>query len=425
MSQIFKQTLRHMRQQPLLATLSVVGTALAICLIMIVMMTREVQLADYANEPNRSRTLYVKAYKLSNTQYTTYSQGLDAGMVSGVFARLKQPEAVALFTPWAMYLEAQLPGGDLYNLQTLAVNADYFKVYSLHFLEGRAFTQEECASNTPIALLSRKAARSIFGQDTGLRGRTFLLANREYRVAGVVDNVSTLLTVAHSDIWVPANWTNDNPHPLAASNLQPAYCSVALLLKDAGDAGRVRSEMAQVLRAYNQSIAPDTLSFGAQPDVHEAFVNRMWAATDPDLGSTHLELAIVFAILLIVPAINIASMTQSRLRQRREEIGVRRAFGARRASILWQTLAESFVQAILASALGLVLCFVLCWIAPNFIFQQGALTGELSEITLDARAFFSWTIYAWAAVFCVLLNVMSSLVPAWRACRTDIVRSLK
>ncbi len=51
MNNILKQTIAGMRQQPLITALTVIGTALAICLIMIVMMTREVQIADYGAEP--------------------------------------------------------------------------------------------------------------------------------------------------------------------------------------------------------------------------------------------------------------------------------------------------------------------------------------------------------------------------------------
>ena len=48
---------------------------------------------------------------------------------------------------------------------------------------------------------------------------------------------------------------------------------------------------------------------------------------EPDLKAARRERVIIFIILLLVPAINLSSMTQSRLRQRVAEIGVRRAFG--------------------------------------------------------------------------------------------------
>ena len=41
-----------------------------------------------------------------------------------------------------------------------------------------------------------------------------------------------------------------------------------------------------------------------------------------------LRYALVITILLLVPAINLSSMTLSRMRKRMSEIGVRKAFGA-------------------------------------------------------------------------------------------------
>lgn len=133
----------------------------------------------------------------------------------------------------------------------------------------------------------------------------------------------------------------------------------------------------------------------------------------------------LFFFMLVVPAINIASMTQSRLRQRRKEIGVRRAFGAKRSQILWQVFAESLVQSAMASVVGLLLCFALCCFATDFIFQNGDDMGNVSKMNFDFRILFSPAIYAWTVFFCLVLNLLSSIVPAWRACRADIVESLK
>ena len=52
------------------------------------------------------------------------------------------------------------------------------------------------------------------------------------------------------------------------------------------------------------------------------------------LKAARRERVIIFIILLLVPAINLSSMTQSRLRQRVAEIGVRRAFGSTRIEMV-------------------------------------------------------------------------------------------
>jgi putative ABC transport system permease protein len=68
----------------------------------------------------------------------------------------------------------------------------------------------------------------------------------------------------------------------------------------------------------------------------------MAANIEPDVDQARRQRLIIFIILLIVPAINLSSMTQSRLRQRVAEIGVRRAFGSTRLELMG--LAGVFVQ---------------------------------------------------------------------------------
>ena len=53
--QYFKQALAQLRQQPLLTTISVLGTALTICLIMVVVMQQQIKTTPFAPESNRNQ----------------------------------------------------------------------------------------------------------------------------------------------------------------------------------------------------------------------------------------------------------------------------------------------------------------------------------------------------------------------------------
>lgn len=421
-----KQTIANMRRQPLITALTIAGTALAICLIMIVMMTREVQLVDYGCEPYRSRTLYAeKSHIIQPNNCHAYS-GLNLKHHNGIFLRLKTPETVTLFSPYTNLQEVEALGRENVSIRIRAIDANYCKVFPLRFVKGQPFTEEECESNMPIALLTRSAARKIFGGGADPVGRTMLVSNHEYRVTGIVEDVSPMLRSAYSEMWVPVGHNENVPHPLS-SMLYPQFnLCAAVLAKSPDDFPAIKREVKRNLAAFNKTIAPDTLEIGTQPDTQEVFIKREMADEDPDLKAIHLRYLLIFAILLIVPAINIASMTQSRLRQREEEIGVRRAFGARRSTILLQTMKESLLQTLAAGQLGLLLCFVLCFAAGNYIFStDDYIFGAGVDNTLDMGILFSPEIYVWALLFCLVLNVLSSTIPAWRASRKDIVEVLK
>ena len=52
----FQQALYHLRENPIITWVSVLGTALAICMIMVLVITFQVRLIDCEPEVNRSRS---------------------------------------------------------------------------------------------------------------------------------------------------------------------------------------------------------------------------------------------------------------------------------------------------------------------------------------------------------------------------------
>ena len=83
----------------------------------------------------------------------------------------------------------------------------------------------------------------------------------------------------------------------------------------------------QLRRKYNDSLRDSEVFYRGQPDEQFANLYRKWSET-PDTKAIILRYMLVIAILLLVPAINLSSMTLSRMRRRMAEIGVRKAFGA-------------------------------------------------------------------------------------------------
>ena len=116
-------------------------------------------------------------------------------------------------------------------------------------------------------------------------------------------------------------------------------------------------------------------------------------------------------------------MTQSRLRQRISEIGVRRAFGCTRMEILGQILGENLVITLLAGILGLLMSFLFAYWGNELIFaQQYSMT--LNPPTVDASILIHASTFGWALLFCFILNLLSTGIPAWRASRMNIVEAI-
>ena len=119
----------------------------------------------------------------------------------------------------------------------------------------------------------------------------------------------------------------------------------------------------------------------------------------------HITQALIFLILLIVPAINLSSMTHSRLRQRISEIGIRQAFGCTRWSIVNQILTENLIVTLYAGLLGLALgvatayCFNAALFTPPFSSYSNA---PLVNIGIPLHL----STFGYALLFCFVLNLL-------------------
>lgn len=127
---------------------------------------------------------------------------------------------------------------------------------------------------------------------------------------------------------------------------------------------------------------------------------------------------------LIIPAINLSSMTQSRLRQRVAETGVRRSFGSTRGNIMWQVLAENLVLTCIAGLVGLLFCVLFALAFGSTLFSASTLMLLNEAPTVDVMMLMHTSTFGYALLFCLILNLLSAGIPAWKASRVSITDAL-
>ena len=134
------QSLYHLRENPVITWVSLLGTALSICMIMVVVITLRARTADCAPEVNRSRTLYVP-------NMTARPKGAtDGGMNSRMsvqtgrecFKALTTPEAVTLYAD-VEKVRVSLPAGQKLTADMRQVDTDFWRVFQFRFLDGKPF----------------------------------------------------------------------------------------------------------------------------------------------------------------------------------------------------------------------------------------------------------------------------------------------
>lgn len=422
--QYFTQAWSQLRQQPLISAVSIAGTALAIFLIMLVVMMQQVKVAPFAPESNRDRFLHVKWMSIANKAWGdgTSNGPMSARTISECFKWLKTPEKVTAYTAFPVSIPVSLPGQPAIGIDLKQTDDIFWQVFDFAFINGKPFDEAIFKAGQPVAVITESVARNLFGS-TAVEGKEFLLSHAPYKVIGVVKDVSTLADCAYGQVWVPYTSTGMDKDTWNEDYMGMMSCTMLAHSQD--DFLAIRKEADRRRMEYNTLIGKNgwELVYRNRPYDQEKNALAFAANIEPDVDAARRQRLVIFVILLIVPAINLSSMTQSRLRQRVSEIGVRRAFGSTRLELMGQIVAENFAVTLIAGVLGLLLSVVFAYVGNSILFAQ-EFSQTLSPPEVDASILLHASTFGWAFLFCFVLNLLSSGFPAWKASRIGIVNAL-
>ena len=424
-----KQAMQMLRQNKFFSIIYITGTGLAITMVMILAILYYFRTGNIAPEINRDRMLVIQHGKILNK---TEGQGngssrLSYPTIKECFYSMQTPEAVTAILPIGEQTEfIQTPGSDeVYNGLVMGTDVAFWKIFQFRFLAGKPYTEEEFTSGIRKAVVSESLARRLFNTSDAT-GKTFLLNFEEYQVSGVVEDVPSIAQFCYAEMWIP--FTN-RPSQIQGSkwcDFILGHMQLYILAKKPGDFDAIHREAEENCRRYSANIPQYNFVLNEQPDT----VLRAWLRTDsfasPEFMKVFIQIFSVVLLLLLVPSINLTGMTASRMKKRMEELGIRKAFGAQNRTLLLQILYENLLLTLLGGLIGLLISYGLIfmlkgWLLGNYDWDGSSLTAS---IDLSPGMLINPAIFGYTLIFCLILNLMSALVPAWRALRRPIVDAL-
>ena len=201
--QYFKQSLVLLQQNKLLSVIAIIGTALAIAMIMCIVLIYQARTANYEPEINRDRTLSIEmtiAQKIDDKGWNMGNQ-LSLRTIKECFYPMTTAEAVSA-VHYSMTSLAATPDGTREVKCAVSYTDDNFwRVFGFRFLHGKPYGQEFVSGEKKL-VVTRSLARRLFGIDNAV-GRIISLGFVDYTVCGVVADVSVLAEAAYAEAWAP------------------------------------------------------------------------------------------------------------------------------------------------------------------------------------------------------------------------------
>ena len=415
----FRQALHMMKEERLFSGIYIAGTALAIAFTMVIAVVYYAKVADIEPEVNRSRTVYVDGYR-TRKDYGSMSYCIfSRDQMIDWFYHMKSAEVACCV------LRAEKYNNFLFHLKTnggkrmiqvvmRGVDANFFKVYRHHFLYGRPFTMEEGLptdstniENVLIAIISKDISEQVFGKDVDPVGKTIEMNNNEYRIVGVIEPTSSIASQSYGQMFIPASDGADG---------------VTIVMKEGCTLEDVKKELDEKVHRYNMSNEEYTMELQLYPHARAVLSRGPLVSTWKDIL---LSLLPKVFVLLLVPALNLSGLVAARMKRRMPEMGVRKAFGAKKRELLHQVITENLVLTLCGGLVGLVITWLLLYVFRSWAFFAFGMVPQLTpEPLLQGEMLFSPFIFLIALGVCMVVNLMATFIPAWWSLRNPIVESM-
>ena len=316
---------------------------------------------------------------------------------------------------------ASVPGIDMQpKIMYMGCNPAFWQVYDFHFLYGKPFTESDFESGVRTVVLCRSMARQFFGKEDVI-GQTIQLNEVEYRICGVVEDVSGTLEDTYAQVWIPyTSMSSLANESVSEREVTVGKLQANILLRNKKDLPAVQAELDQAVKRYNTTLAEGEVKNAV---VQPATFTIMGVSSSKAYGA----MALFLLLFLLVPALNISGLNASHIQDRMEEIGIRKAFGAPRSTLFGQIFVENLLLMFPGSVAGLLFSYGLVALYKHILLvsnYQMMVIGLGETITLSVGMLMNWQVFLSAIVVCLVLNLLSSLVPVWNAIRSDIVNAL-
>ncbi|NDV67877.1 ABC transporter permease [Dysgonomonas sp. 25] len=411
----FKQAIQMLKQNKFISIISILGTALAIMMIMALIVTDEVKTANAAPEINRDRTLYI-AYQVKRDttpgKNSWQSGQLEYDIMQKYLLTLQTPEYVSYMNEYDPegLSTVNKEGSNNYQLVSLrTVDAAFWKIYSFDFVDGSAFSKEESDAGIHNAVISESTARNIFKDEKAV-GKTIQIGFEDYKVTGVVKDVSSVFKSAAGDVWIPYN---------SLKNKANGY--VVIMAKSKEDLPKIIAEVRDAEKKWGANHHPWFLYLKG-PENQEVHSKSIGGNNEEEFRNgikiENRKMVLIFILLLLIPALNLSGFSLSRIKKRTAEIGIRKAFGAKKYVILIQVLYENMITSLIGGVIGLLFSYIVIFWLREWLLEipDGSSIPVTSLISLS--------IFIVVFIVCLLLNLLSAGISAFRASRMTIVDSL-
>lgn len=421
-----------MKEERLFSGIYIAGTALAVAFTMVIVMAYNFKIAPVYPEVNRANTYYWNSLRVFNhdgDNEDAFEMGVGYAMVERL-KKMKSVEKVGVtkLTSGDQLCLIQKPGGDSKKGFKKYVDDGFFQVYEFEFLEGRPFTHTEWVSSQKLAVITDRLAHRIFGTKENLVGKELRVASDTLTICGVVRAGSIVSSMSYADLYTCCYFKDDLFDYWGFSSIQ----GVIIV---SHDEKQLRADINEMLNRLNAELKASGEDWKYLPPETTLFPHWQLGLSDNTFNVNYqpgdwVYILLLVFMLLLVPTVNLSGIISGRMEARLAEMGVRKAFGAKKRELLFQIMVENIVLTFIGSVAGLLIAWGIVswggiWMLDALGFSYNtAYFVDMNDFVATGEMLFAPIVFGIALFVCLFINTLAAIVPAWLSLRKPIVESM-
>ena len=286
------------------------------------------------------------------------------------------------------------------NISVYGVTEAQMRVQPLQFEHGRFLSNAEFNAASPVGIIGFDNAEKLFGSTERAMGKTFEYKGKRITIVGVMRKEGQNFV----------GWDYDNcimlPYKLASQLVESDFANPVIIAK--GKEGVTTEAFSNELQGVMRQIR--RLSPLQEDNFSLNSVEAFSKAIESLFSTVNVVGGIIGIISLIVGMFGIAKIMFVTVKERTPIIGLKKAIGARRSSILTEFLIEAAILCLMGGAIGLIFVFILTLV----------LSGPL-----EFPVYISWPLLGATVLICLIVGVLAGIFPASRAAKMDAVVAIR
>lgn len=404
----FKMALQELWKNKLRTFLSLFGITIGIFCIIGVLATVNSLERNIQNEVRSlgSNTIYVDKWDYtagSGTDYPFWK------FVNRPVPRYREISFIKQRTPSAGYAafrikvttNVEFRNTIVSNINVYGTTQDFNKIQPVEVVEGRYLSEADFERGNNMVVIGHDVAEKLFGNISVANGMDIVCRGKKLRVVGVIKKQGKQMI---------GGWDFDQsiiiPYRFARSMMNELKADPLIMVqgKDNVSSKALKDDLAGTMRAIHK------LSPTREDDFTLNDINDFSDTISSLFAGINLGGWAIAALSLIVGMFGVANIMFVSVRERTAQIGIKKAVGAKRRTILAEFLLESAFLCIIGGMIGLSLVFLLTQILTK---------------ALDFPVFISTGYMALAILICIVVGILAGFIPALQAAKMDPVAAIR